>query len=233
MAISCPKIFGVVTIAACTVLLLIRAGDALSTPREKMVSEQIEARGIRDGNVLRAMRATPRHLFVPSVFRLQAYEDGPLPIGYGATISQPFVALDDGATTTWPNGSCSQSNGSGYQSAVLSCLARSVYTIEILPELAQSATKRLAELGYRNVIVREGNGYEGWVKEAPFDRIILTAAAKDIPTALLGQLAPRGRLVGPVGTGFFQKLTVVDKPRSGPLRVRSMGEVGFVPMVPR
>ncbi|MGA8597929.1 MAG: protein-L-isoaspartate(D-aspartate) O-methyltransferase [Bryobacteraceae bacterium] len=235
MAISCPKIFGVVTIAACTVLLLIRAGDALSTPREKMVSEQIEARGIRDGNVLRAMRATPRHLFVPSVFRLQAYEDGPLPIGYGATISQPFVVawmtelLQPGPTDRV----LEIGTGSGYQSAVLSCLARSVYTIEILPELAQSATKRLAELGYRNVIVREGNGYEGWVKEAPFDRIILTAAAKDIPTALLGQLAPRGRLVGPVGTGFFQKLTVVDKPRSGPLRVRSMGEVGFVPMVPR
>jgi protein-L-isoaspartate(D-aspartate) O-methyltransferase len=234
MAISCPKIFGVVIIAACALLLLIWAGDAFSTPREKMVREQIEARGIRDGNVLRAMRATPRHLFVPTVFRFLAYEDRPLPIGYGATISQPFVVawmtelLQPGPT----HRVLEIGTGSGYQSAVLSCLAQSVYTIEIVPELARSATKRLAEMGYRNITVREGNGYEGWANEAPFDRIILTAAAKDIPTALLDQLAPGGRLVGPVGTGSFQKLTVVDKPGSGPLRVRSVGDVGFVPMLP-
>jgi protein-L-isoaspartate(D-aspartate) O-methyltransferase len=123
--------------------------------------------------------------------------------------------------------------GSGYQSAVLSRLAQSVYTVEIVPELAQSAVKRLAEMGYRNITVREGNGYEGWANEAPFDRIILTAAAKDIPAALLDQLASSGRLVAPVGTGFYQKLTVVDKSRTGPMRVRSVGDVGFVPMVPQ
>ncbi len=235
MEISSPKFFGVVMIATSAMLLLIRAGDAFSNPRKKMVREQIEARGIRDGKVLRAMRATPRHLFVPTVLRFLAYEDRPLPIGYGATISQPFVVawmtelLQPGPTDRV----LEIGTGSGYQSAVLAHLAQSVYTIEIVPELAQSATKRLAELGYRNVTVREGNGYEGWANEAPFDRIIFTAAAKDMPAALLHQLAPGGRLVGPVGTGFFQKLTVVYKPRTGPLRVHSVGEVGFVSMVPR
>jgi protein-L-isoaspartate(D-aspartate) O-methyltransferase len=123
--------------------------------------------------------------------------------------------------------------GSGYQSAVLSALVHSVYTIEILPELARSAAQRLAKLGYHNVTVREGNGYEGWPEKAPFDRIILTAAPNDVPKALLDQLAPDGRLVAPLGAGFSQKMTVVDKTRTGTLRTHSVGEVGFVPMVPR
>ena len=123
--------------------------------------------------------------------------------------------------------------GSGYQAAVLSSLAQWVYTIEIVPELAQSAAKRLAELGYRNVTVREGNGRQGWAKEAPFDRIILTAAPEEVPEVLFSQLAPGGRVVAPLGTGFFQKLTVIDKSRTGDLRVRSVGDVGFVPMAPR
>jgi len=222
-------------VAACVVLLLIQAGDAFSTPREKMVREQIEARGIRDRKTLRAMRATPRHLFVPPALRSQAYEDRPLPIGYGATISQPFVVawMTDLLQLAPTNRVLEIGTGSGYQAAVLSSLAQWVYTIEIVPELAQSAAKRLAELGYRNVTVREGNGRQGWAKEAPFDRIILTAAPEEVPEVLFSQLAPGGRVVAPLGTGFFQKLTVIDKSRTGDLRVRSVGDVGFVPMAPR
>jgi protein-L-isoaspartate(D-aspartate) O-methyltransferase len=123
--------------------------------------------------------------------------------------------------------------GSGYQAAVLSPLVQSVYTIEVVPELAQSATKRLAELGYSNVTVREGDGYRGWPDKAPFDRIILTAAPEAVPKTLLDQLAPGGRLVAPVGKGYGQSMTVVDKTAKGELRYHSMGGVAFVPMVPR
>jgi protein-L-isoaspartate(D-aspartate) O-methyltransferase len=222
-------------IVACAVLLLIQFEDPFSSPREKMVKEQIEARGIRDNNILRVMRATPRHLFVPPALRLQAYEDYPLPIGYSATISQPFVVawMTELLEPAAAHRVLEIGTGSGYQSAVLSRLAHSVYTIEIVPELAHSAAQRLARLGYRNVTVREGNGYAGWAEKAPFDRIILTAAPKEIPKALLDQLAPDGRLVAPLGMGFSQKLTVIDKTRTGTLRMRSVGEVGFVPMVPR
>jgi protein-L-isoaspartate(D-aspartate) O-methyltransferase len=135
-------------IVACAVLLLVHFEDPFSSPREKMVKEQIEARGIRDNNILRVMRATPRHLFVPAALRLQAYEDYPLPIGYNATISQPFVvawmtALLQPAAA---HRVLEIGTGSGYQSAVLSSLARSVYTIEIVPELAHSAAQRLADV---------------------------------------------------------------------------------------
>jgi protein-L-isoaspartate(D-aspartate) O-methyltransferase len=123
--------------------------------------------------------------------------------------------------------------GSGYQAAVLSRLAASVYSIEIVPELARSARKRLAELGYRNVIVREGDGYQGWAEKAPFERIILTAAPPEIPKALLDQLAPGGRLVAPVGKRFDQTLRIVDKDRNGALHSRSVGSVMFVPMTPK
>jgi protein-L-isoaspartate(D-aspartate) O-methyltransferase len=220
-------------IVAC--ILLLALADPFSSLREKMVEEQIEARGIRDDNVLRVMRATPRHLFVPSALQMRAYEDHPLPIGYRATISQPFVVAWMTALLQ-PAAShrvLEIGTGSGYQSAVLSGIVHSVYTVEIVPELAHSAAQRLAALGYRNVTVREGNGYLGWPEKAPFDRIILTAAPKEIPKALLDQLAPDGRLVAPLGEGFSQQLTVIDKSRTGTLRTRSVGEVGFVPMVPR
>jgi protein-L-isoaspartate(D-aspartate) O-methyltransferase len=181
------------------------------------------------------MRETPRHLFVPAALQAQAYEDRPLPIGYSATISQPFIvawmtALLEPASA---HRVLEVGTGSGYQAAVLSKLVHSVYTVEIVPELAQSAGQRLASLGFHNVTVRQGNGYAGWPEKAPFDRIILTAAPKEIPKALLDQLAPGGRLVAPLGTGFAQKLTVVDKSRKGTVQIRSVGDVGFVPMVPQ
>jgi protein-L-isoaspartate(D-aspartate) O-methyltransferase len=200
-----------------------------------MVRKQIEARGIRDDNILRAMGVIPRHLFVPPALESHAYDDQPLPIGYGATISQPFIVawMTDLLQPMKTDRVLEIGTGSGYQAAVLSLLAREVCTIEIVPELAHSAAKRLVELGYRNVIVRQGDGYQGWAERAPFDRIILTAAPKDIPKPLLDQLIPGGRLVAPVGGSFFQSLNVVDKTRSGALRVRSVGAVAFVPLVPR
>ena len=197
-----------------------------------MVAE-IRAQGVHDNNVLQAMRSTPRHLFVPEALKPQAYAGRPLPIGYGATISEPYiVALMTellGATKT--DRILEIGTGSGYQAAVLSSLVREVYTIEIVPELAQSAAKRLAGLGYRNVVVREGDGYQGWKEKAPFDRIILTAAPDKIPKTLLDQLARGGRLVAPVGATVPQLLKVVDKTRTGELRERSVTAVAFVPMV--
>ena len=200
-----------------------------------MVKEQIESRGIRDAAVLGAMRATPRHLFVPAALQSNAYEDHPLPIGHGATISQPYVVawMTELLQPSKTHRALEIGTGSGYQAAVLSRLAGSVYTIEIVPELARSATQRLAALGYRNVAVREGDGYQGWAEKAPFERIILTAAPREIPKALLDQLAPGGRLVAPVGTGFDQRLQVVDKDQKGALHSRSVGSVVFVPMTPR
>ncbi len=200
-----------------------------------MVKEQIESRGIRDAAVLGAMRATPRHLFVPAAIQSNAYEDHPLPIGHGATISQPYVVawMTELLQPAKTDRVLEIGTGSGYQAAVLSRLAGSVYTIEIVPELARSATKRLTGLAYRNVVVREGDGYQGWAEKSPFERIILTAAPKEIPQALVDQLAPGGRLVAPVGIGFDQTLRVVDKDRKGAMHSRSVGSVVFVPMTPR
>ncbi len=219
----------------CMLLLLLPSDDPFSPARDQMVREQIEARGIHASDVLSVMRGTPRHLFVPLTLQSMAYEDRALPIGYGATISQPFVVawMTDLLRPAKTDRVLEIGTGSGYQAAVLARLAREVYTIEIVPELAQAAARRLTELNYRNVTVREGNGYQGWIEQAPFARIILTAAPKEIPKSLLDQLAAGGRLVAPVGVGFGQVLTVVDKTRAGALQVQHVGAVAFVPMVPR
>jgi len=205
------------------------AGDC-----ERMVREQIELRGVRNADVLRAMRATPRHLFVPADLRPWAYSDQALPIEYGQTISQPYIValmtelLDPRKT----DGVLEVGTGSGYQAAVLSGLARHVYTIEIVPELAKSAAERLASMGYRNITVRQGDGYQGWPEKAPFERILLTAAPPDIPQALLDQLGRGGRLVAPVGASpWTQELVVIEKAARGEIRRRSVAPVMFVPMV--
>lgn len=199
-----------------------------------MVREQIEARGVRNQDVLRVMRATPRHLFVPGEIARHAYGDTPLPIGHGATISQPFVValmtelLEPGKTSSV----LEIGTGSGYQAAILAQLAKQVYTIEIVPELARSADVRLKQLGYPNVTVRQGDGYLGWPEKAPFDRIILTAAPPDVPRALVDQLAARGKLVAPVGSSAWgQELVVIEKRPDGSTRRRSVEPVRFVPMV--
>jgi protein-L-isoaspartate(D-aspartate) O-methyltransferase len=223
-------------LAACCVamLLLVGAEDPFAARRERMVREQIESRGVHNPEVLRSLRSTPRHLFVPQTWRDEAYADHPLPIGGGQTISQPYIVgvmtelLEPGRRDCV----LEIGTGSGYQAAVLSTLVEHVYTIEIVAELAQSARKRLASLGYTNVTVRQGDGYLGWPEHAPFDRILLTAAPPELPPGLLRQLKPGGRLVAPVGAGpFAQTLTVVDKAADGTIRQRAVAPVKFVPMV--
>ena len=201
--------------------------------RREMVRDQIEARGIKDKRVLAALRATPRHLFVPPPVRPLAYRDHPLPIGHGQTISQPYiVALMTELLAAEPTHRVLEiGTGSGYQAAVLSPLCKEVFTIEIVPALAASAAQTLAALQYKNVTVRAGDGYLGWPKKAPFDRILLTAAPPAIPAALTTQLAPGGRLVAPEGEHDNQRLVVIDKLPSGALRRRESIPVRFVPMV--
>jgi protein-L-isoaspartate(D-aspartate) O-methyltransferase len=205
--------------------------DPWQAARRRMIDEQIRARGVTNQAVLDAMRKVPRHQFVPANLRDSAYEDGPLPIGQGQTISQPYiVAYMTEALDVRPGDRVLEiGTGSGYQAAVLAEIAAEVYTIEIVPELAERAKKALADLGYKNVFVRTGNGYAGWPEKAPFPRIIVTAAPDDIPPALVEQLAPGGTMVLPVGTSF-QEMTIVTKTAQGIAR-KSTIAVRFVPMV--
>jgi protein-L-isoaspartate(D-aspartate) O-methyltransferase len=206
-------------------------GDGDADQRARMVETQIVARGVRDPRVLAAMRKVPRHLFVDPSQRSQAYEDHPLPIPGNQTISQPYiVALMTELLDLKPEARVLEiGTGSGYQSAVLGELAREVYTIEIVPELARLAAERLTELQYRNVTVREGDGYRGWPEHAPFDAIIVTAAPERIPEPLVDQLAPGGVMVIPVG-GFFQELKVFRKSADGKITEKDILPVRFVPM---
>ncbi len=216
-----------------TAALALSAADPYSAGREAMVRDQIEARGIENAAVLNAMRSTPRHLFVPEELRSMAYRDHPLPIGHGATISQPYIValMTEILAPSSRHKILEIGSGSGYQAAVLAAIARHVYTIEIVPELADSAREVLRRLNYANVTVRRGDGYKGWPEEAPFDRIILTAAPPEIPQVLIAQLANGGRLVAPVGKSSDQLLTVVEKDATGKIRRRTAGAVRFVPMV--
>jgi protein-L-isoaspartate(D-aspartate) O-methyltransferase len=196
-----------------------------------MVRDQIEARGVKEPEVLEAMRTVRRELFVPDDVRARAYDDYPLPIGFGQTISQPFIV---GLMTELLNPQKNQrvleiGTGSGYQAAILSRLVGEVYSIEIVPELARSAAERLSRLGFRNVTVREGDGYLGWPEKAPFNRIILTAAPPEIPQVLLEELKGGGTLVAPVGVGD-QNLVLVKKSADGKTTTRSVLPVRFVPM---
>lgn len=218
--------------AAVLTAFLLFAADPYEKARLTMVKEHLEARGIRDARVLEAIRATPRHEYVPAELQAHAYEDRPLPIGYNQTISQPYiVGLMTQLLETKPEHIVLEIGaGSGYQSAILSKLAKHVYSIEIVPELAASAAKALQRTGCRNVTVRHGDGYQGWPEHAPFDRIILTAAPPEIPQALIDQLKPGGKLVAPEGERE-QLLMVIEKSRNGTLSRRSVIPVIFVPMV--
>ena len=191
----------------------------------------LRRRGIGDQAVLRAMDEVPRERFVPQDLGARAYDDRPLPIGHGQTISQPFiVAHMTEALGVEPHHTVLEiGSGSGYQAAVLGELARTVYTIEIVPELARRAAATLKALGYGNVHVREGDGFAGWPERAPFDRIMVTAAPAEIPKPLIDQLATRGRLVIPVGEqGNTQWMTVVDRTAKGVTERRTI-PVMFVP----
>lgn len=202
--------------------------------RDGMVRDQIEARGVNDPAVIAAMRSVPRERFVPTDNRHLADADGPLPIGFKQTISQPYiVAFMTELLDVRPEHRVLEiGTGSGYQTAVLATLTDEVHSLEIVPELAVRARETLAELGYDSVTVRHGNGYAGWPERAPFDRIILTAAPPQVPEALLDQLAPRGRLVAPVGrTSEAQELILVTKDARGNIRRERRMGVRFVPMV--
>ena len=200
--------------------------------RERMVQEQMVARGIHDPRVLEALRKVPRHRFVPVEIRTAAYEDTPLPIGLGQTISQPYiVAFMTEALELKPQDRVLEiGTGSGYQAAVLSLLAREVYSMEIIERLGKEAEAWLKELGYASVRVRVGDGYRGWPEAAPFDAIIVTAAPPDVPPALVAQLRPGGRMVVPVGRGE-QYLIRLRRTTNG-LERETLLPVRFVPMVP-
>jgi protein-L-isoaspartate(D-aspartate) O-methyltransferase len=196
-----------------------------------MVEQQIRQRGVTDARVLAVMRSVPRERFVPAEVSHQAYDDGPLPIGSGQTISQPYiVAYMTEALKVEPTHKVLEvGTGSGYQAAVLSELVREVYTIEIVPELARRAESILRSLNKTNVRVRAGDGYAGWPEQAPFDRIIVTAAPEELPRPLIDQLAPGGLLVAPVGAqGAPQWMTIVEKTSRGVVERRTI-PVQFVP----
>jgi len=208
------------------------SNESMEVSRENMIEDQIIARGIKSPRVLDAIRKVERHKFVPRELMPFAYADGPLPIGYGQTISQPYIVayMTDELRLEPKDKVLEIGTGSGYQAAILGELAQEVYTIEIVEPLAKRSKERLEELGYKNVHVRHGDGYKGWPGEAPFDAIIVTAAPPKIPQALIDQLrSPGGRMIVPVGD-YFQELVLIHKTASGIKRERKI-PVRFVPMV--
>ena len=222
--------------------LLAQDEDTFRKRREEMVRTQIaarrwgEAEPVRDTRVIETMRQTPRHRFVIAGQLPYAYDDQPLPIGYGQTISQPYIVarMTELLEPRKTGRALEIGTGSGYQAAVLAPLLAEVYTIEIIEPLGNAARARLAALGYKNIQVRIGDGYYGWPEKAPFDCIVVTAAANHIPPTLVEQLAPGGRMVIPVGNPFQpQTLVLVTKGTKGPrdIQVRSLMPVAFVPLV--
>ena len=208
------------------------AQEQSTEARLRMVEDQILARGVQDTATLRAMRTVPRHLFVPDRMAHRAYEDTPLPIGQGQTISQPYIVALMTELIKPHRGQrvLEVGTGSGYQAALLAEIVDSVFTIEILPDLARSASDRLRDLGYGNVSVRQGDGYLGWPERAPFDAILVTAAAEEIPGPLADQLKDGGLMVIPVGPPeMVQALTLVRK-QGDNVVTRSLIPVRFVPL---
>jgi protein-L-isoaspartate(D-aspartate) O-methyltransferase len=205
-------------------------GD-LARERQRMVQEQLVLRGIRDGRVLAAMAKVPREEFVPADSRAATYEDGPLPIGYDQTISQPYIVafMTEQLRLSPTDRVLEIGTGSGYQAAILAELAGEVYTIEIVAPLAQSAEAALQRLGYKNVHVKVGDGYKGWPENAPFDAIIVTCAPDKVPQLLTDQLKESGRMIIPVGDRFAQQLYLLEK-KNGQLKESVTLPVRFVPM---
>ena len=206
------------------------AAGTFDAARTRMVDEQLRARGIHDARVLDAMRRVPRHEFVPEPQRSQAYIDSPLPIGHGQTISQPYiVAFMTEALQVGPEHRVLEiGTGSGYQAAVLATLAKEVFTIEIVAPLAERARDTLERLGHRNVHTRTGNGYLGWPEQAPFDRIMVTAAPDEVPQVLIDQLKIGGLMAIPVGD-VVQELRVLRRTKTGTDTISTL-PVRFVPM---
>ena len=210
--------------------------DKYQQKRQQMVSQHIAPRGISDELTLEAMRSVERHRMVPESMREHAYEDRPLPIGNGQTISQPFiVAFMTQAINPGPDMKVLEiGTGSGYQAAVLAEIVDEVYTIETVEALAESAKKKLNEMGYDNIHFRVGDGYHGWEEHAPFDAIIVTAAPESIPPKLVEQLKIGGKMVIPVGpTSSTQQLQLVEKKKNGKIKTENLFPVRFVPFTRR
>lgn len=205
--------------------------DPYSAQRTAMVESQIADRGIRNENVLRAMAAVPRHLFVSEDLRRLAYGDHPLPIGHGQTISQPYIVafMTEVIHPEEDHKVLEIGTGSGYQAAILAELVARVHTIEIVPELAQTARDRLERLGYTNVEVRQGDGYHGWPEAAPFDAIVVTAAAEFIPPPLLQQLRDGGMMIIPVGSPFHVQHLMLVRKQQNTITTEKLMPVRFVP----
>lgn len=208
--------------------------DEFYNERQKMVDEQLSSRGINNDAVLEAMRKVHRHKFVPKDLQSNAYDDGPLPIGYGQTISQPYiVALMTQELQLEKDARVLEiGTGSGYQAAILAEIVKEVYTAEIVPELASVAEARLKELGYKNVEVKNADGYFGWEENAPFDAVMITAAVNHVPPPLMKQLKEGGKLILPLGsTAQLQTLTLVTKKAENKTEARFIIAVRFVPFV--
>jgi len=198
---------------------------------QQMLNEQIIARGVKDRSVIEAMLKVPRREFVPEKSKQRAYADSPLPIGYGQTISQPYIVafMTEAAMLDKNSKVLEIGTGSGYQSAILAKLSKDVFTIEVIEPLGEQVKEVFKKLKYNNIHVRIGNGYEGWPEEAPFDAIIVTAAPKDIPTKLPKQLKLGGRMIIPVGE-YSQELLRITRTKEG-LKTEKLMPVRFVPMV--
>ncbi len=207
-----------------------QSASSYDIARRQMVEEQIIARGIKDSNVIKAMLKVEMHKFVPKEYEKYAYTDGPLPIGEGQTISQPYIVALMTEVLQLKGGEkvLEIGTGSGYQAAILSLIAKEVYTIEIIPSLAKSAKEKLESLGYKNVYVKCGDGFLGWLEAAPFDGIIITCSAPRVPEPLIEQLAEGGRIVMPEGDEF-QMLVLYEKIK-GRLERQELIPVRFVPM---
>jgi protein-L-isoaspartate(D-aspartate) O-methyltransferase len=228
-----PCVFVLLVSAVCTVPAFWQPDpeETQRTRRLEMVATQIESRGIKHKSVLTALRNVPRHRFVPATWRGRAYTDGPLPIGEGQTISQPYIVgwMTELIEPAKKMQVLEIGTGSGYQAAVLAECVGEVDTIEVVPALGKKATGLLDELGYRNIRVRIGDGYEGWPERAPYDAIILTAAPPtDVPRPLLEQLKPGGRLVAPIGRDEQDLIRITKVPTGYKREV--LAPVRFVPM---
>jgi protein-L-isoaspartate(D-aspartate) O-methyltransferase len=224
------KLILIMTVIAITGFILPQE-DKYESARHRMVKTQIQDRGISNNAVLEAMKKVPRHLFVPAEYEEDAYNDYPLPIGYGQTISQPYIVayMTEALRPGSKKKALEIGTGSGYQAAILAEICAKVYTIEIVPELAKEAAERVKKLGYRNIISKYGDGYRGWPEYAPFDLIMITAAPEKIPQPLLDQLAEGGRLIVPVGAPFaVQELILVVK-KNGKTEQKRLSFVRFVP----
>ncbi|MCF6149222.1 MAG: protein-L-isoaspartate(D-aspartate) O-methyltransferase [Candidatus Kuenenia sp.] len=207
--------------------------ETFALQRKQMVERQIANRGVADERVLEAMETVPRHLFIPEDFRSYSYFDQPVPIGYGQTISQPYIVafMTEILQLNKDDIVLEIGTGSGYQAAVLAKLAKQVYTIEIVAGLGNRAKKQLQTMGFDNIEVKIGDGYNGWPEHAPFDAIIVTAAAEKIPQPLIDQMSPSGRMIIPVGGVFeIQELILITKDASSKVVKESIFPVRFVPL---